>query len=68
MFTKIIIAILSIYFVSLVSISLFQRKLLYHPKINNHAETYKLNHQIDVISINSDHQLVGWHHKKEGNR
>ena len=67
MFLKITITILLIYLILLVSISLFQRKILYHPKINNYAETYKLNHQIDVISINSDHKLVGWHHKKEGN-
>ena len=67
MVSKIIITALVIYFILLLSISLFQRKLLYYPKVNNYSDGYKLNHEIKVVNINSENNLLGWYYKKDFN-
>ena len=67
MVSKIIITALVIYFILLLSISLFQRKLLYYPKVNNYSDGYKLNHEIDIVNINSENNLIGWYCKKDSN-
>ena len=67
MISKVILTALVIYFIILLSISLLQRKLLYYPKVNNYSDGYKLNHDIDVVNINSEDNLIGWHHKKGSN-
>ena len=67
MVSKIIITALVIYFILLLSISLFQRKLLYYPKVNNYSDGYKLNHEVDIVNINSENNLIGWYCKKDSN-
>ena len=57
MASKIIITALVIYLILLLSISIFQRKLLYYPKVNNHSDGYKLNHEIKVVNINSENKF-----------
>ena len=67
MASKIIITALVIYLILLLSISIFQRKLLYYPKVNNYSDGYKLNHEIKVVNINSENNLLGWYYKKDFN-
>ncbi len=63
-FLKIIGSILVIYLVIIFTIFLSQRKLLYHPTENNYLDQVKLNHEVEKITINSDHNLKGWYYKK----
>ena len=63
----IFILIFAIYFVTVVSIYFLQRKLLYHPTVDNYLNEKDLNHKIQRIYIKSDNDLIGWYHKKNKN-
>ena len=56
------------YFIFLVSTYIFQRNLLYHPKINNYDD-HKLSVKVEKIRIKtSDNiELLSWHHNKNLN-
>ena len=54
------------YFVVTIFLFFYQRKLLYHPKINSY-DNYRLNHKIEQVFIPAENNLVGWHYKKNEN-
>ena len=60
----IFILVFVIYFVTAVSIYFLQRKLLYHPSVDNYLNEKDLNHKIKKIYVKSDNDLIGWYHKK----
>ena len=66
-FLKILFYIFVIYFSVSLIIYFYQRNLMYHPGANNYLNEGPLNHKIDKIYINSDKNLIGWHHKKNKN-
>jgi len=63
----IFILVFVIYFVTAVSIYFLQRKLLYHPAVDNYLNEKNLNHKIQKIYVKSDNDLIGWYHKKNKN-
>ena len=63
----IFILVFVIYFVTAVSIYFLQRKLLYHPSVDNYLNEKDLNHKIKKIYVKSDNDLIGWYHKKNKN-
>ena len=63
----IFILVFVIYFVTGVSIYFLQRKLLYHPAVDNYLNEKNLNHKIQKIYVKSDNDLIGWYHKKNKN-
>ena len=52
---------LGIYLLILLVIFFMQRKLLYHPTINNYLNEKDLNHKIEKILIKSENDLIGWY-------
>ena len=69
-FEKIIILVLIVYFLLLIFIYFYQRKLLYHPTVNNYNEINQLVPSIEKIDIiTSDNQkLVAWFYKKDNSK
>ena len=62
------IAILILFYVLLlISVFIFQRKLLYHPNFNNHVTGDGLIHSIEKINIKTEDNidLKGWFHLKD---
>ena len=66
-FTKFIISIFAIYFVLLIFLYFYQRKLLYHPTVNSYNEINNLIPKIEKVNIptSDNHKLLGWFHKKD---
>ena len=66
-FVKSIILVFSIYIVLLIFLYFYQRKLLYHPTVNNYIEANNLVPKIEKITIltSDNHYLLGWFHKKD---
>ena len=62
-----LIVFIIIYFLIVLVISFYQRKLLYHPGENNYLDQNTLNHKIEKVYINSDEKLIGWYSKKNKN-
>ncbi len=56
--------VLGIYILIILVIFFMQRKLLYHPTINNYLNEKDLNHKIEKILIKSENNLIGWYFKK----
>ena len=67
LFTKFITLILVIYFLLLIFLYFYQRKLLYHPNVNSDTEVNSLIPKIEKIDITTSDNLhlVGWFHKKD---
>ena len=67
LFTKFITLILVIYFLLLIFLYFYQRKLLYHPNVNSYTEVNSLIPKIEKIDITTSDNLhlVGWFHKKD---
>ena len=64
--TIILITFLLIYFIIFVSVYIFQRNLLYHPKENNYSGD-KLIVKIEKVKIKTQDniRLTSWYHKKD---
>ena len=65
--TNTFIVLIILYFLVVLFISLYQRKLLYHPGENNYLDQNTLNHKIEKVYIPSDEKLIGWYFKKNKN-
>ena len=63
-FLNIFFILIFVYFLIVIFLFLYQRKLLYHPGENNYLDDASLNHNIEKVYIPSDNKLVAWHFKK----
>ena len=62
-FFEIILIIFLIYLIIILILFIFQRNLLYHPKINKYY-SQSLDHEIKNIYIGKKHKLKAWYHFK----
>ena len=63
-FFNIFLVLLLVYFLIIVFLFFYQRKLLYHPGVNNYLDDTLLNHKVKKVYIPSDQKLVAWYFKK----
>jgi len=65
-YTKVIILIFAIYFILVLFLYFYQRKLLYYPTVNNYTDTTDLIHKIEKVNITTsdNNNILGWYHKK----
>ena len=65
-----IIILILFYVLLLISVFIFQRKLLYHPNFSNHITGDGLIHRIEKINIKTEDNidLKGWFHLKNINK
>ena len=63
-FFNIFFVLIFVYFLIVIFLFIYQRKLLYHPGENNYLDDASLNHGIEKVYIPSEQKLVGWYFKK----
>ena len=63
-FFNIFLVTLLLYFFITIFLFFYQRKLLYHPGVDNYLDDASLDHKIEKVYIPSDQKLVAWYFKK----
>ena len=69
-FSKLIFSIFIIYLLLVVFLNFYQRKLLYHPNINNYTEVNNLVPKVEKITITTsdNYNLNAWFYRNDASK